>query len=172
MVPFGLTEINNAPKRPWLEQSSWFEPRYPSYSSLGLKLNIMLITGKEKTYWGQWLTNNHIYICFELLMKTRAAGNSLASSLRWQLLPASTSRMFLPNWWPRPSPSPWQWGDIGSSAQGQSTVSLSKRLSDKPTATTWYQSGARLLSSALEVGTCPTQTACVLIRYIFKYMYL
>lgn len=83
--PFGPMAINKVPRRPWLKQSCWFDLMYPSYSSLGPKWNIMLIKGKEKkpTYWGQWLTNNQIYICFEMLMENRAACNSLASSPWW-----------------------------------------------------------------------------------------
>lgn len=50
MEPFGPMAINNVPQRPWLEQSCLFDQIYPSYSSLILILNSMLIKSKEETY--------------------------------------------------------------------------------------------------------------------------
>lgn len=86
-----------------------------------------------------------------MLMKNRAACNGLASCPWCQLLPALSSRMFQPSWWPRPYPSLWRWGDTGSSARGPNTVLPSRLPSDNQTVTTWCQSGARLWSSALAV---------------------
>lgn len=151
----GPVVMNYASLRPWPKQSRWFDQMCPSYSSLGLNQKIMLI--KANIYWGQWPTNNQIYICFEMLMKNRAARNCPASCPWCQLLPALSSRMFQPSWWLRPYPSQWQWGDTGSSARGPSTVSPSRLLSDNQTATTWCQSGARLWSSALAVWQCAIQ---------------
>lgn len=81
-------------------------------------------------------------------MKHTAACDDFVAYVLCQPFPALSSRMYQPSWWPRQCLFPWQSEDTGSSARGQCTVLLYKRLYVSQMVTTWFQNGARWWSSA------------------------